>query len=316
MSSQTDPYLPRSNRIHERIQLGSGTTFLPGTKDPSIEHQISHVLEHGYVILPSIFSRTQIDAAKVELERLQASISSGPASQGGRNAFEGFQTKRIYALADKSRVFDCFPIHETLSKLNDYFLEKSYLMTSFHTVDIGPGSKAQEMHTDDGLITLPRPRPLMGTGTMVSLDDFTATNGATTLIPGSHLWDDNRKPTREEMIPAVMPAGSVVYFLNTLWHSGGANTSNTQRRSLTVQYCQPWMRTNENMTIAMGWEDLDQVPKKLLQLMGFSTHDFMGYVDGRAPRTGVEMRKKRLIEWALNEREKEMNGVESSGSKL
>lgn len=140
---------------------------------------------------------------------------------------------------------------------------------------------------------------------MVSLDDFTAANGATTLIPGSHLWSDDRLPKREEMIPAIMPAGSMVYFLNTVWHSGGANTSDKPRRSLTVQYCQPWIRTFENMTIAMGWEDLDQVPKRLLQLMGFSMHDFMGYVDGRAPRTVVEMRKKRLIEWAVKEKEKE-----------
>jgi ectoine hydroxylase-related dioxygenase (phytanoyl-CoA dioxygenase family) len=149
---------------------------------------------------------------------------------------------------------------------------------------------------------------------MISLGDFTATNGATTLIPGSHLWSDDRKPMREEIIPAIMPAGSVVYFLNTLWHSGDANISNKQRRSLTVQYYQPFTRTFENIPIAMGWEDLDQVPKRLLQLMGFSTHDFMGYVDGRAPRTGVEMRKKRLIEWALIEREKEQQN--GKGSKL
>ena len=147
---------------------------------------------------------------------------------------------------------------------------------------------------------------------MVSLDDFTAENGATTVIPGSHLWPDERKPTREEMIPAIMPAGSMVYFLNTLWHSGGANRTDKPRRSLTIQYCQPYIRTFENMTVAMGWEDLNQVPKRLLQLMGFSTHDFMGYVDGRSPRTGVEMRKKRLIEWAFREREKETQSGSSS----
>jgi len=295
----------RPTSIHERIQLGKGTTFLPGKKDLSLEHLISHVCTHGYVILPSIYTPTQVSTANTELARLEALQSSGPASKGGRNSFEGFNTNRIYALADKSRAFDCFPIHETVLKLNDYFLQPNYLMTSYHTVVIKPGAKEQEIHTDDGLIALPRPRPLIGIGTMVSLDDFTATNGATTLIPGSHLWDDTRQPKREEMIPAIMPAGSMVYFLNTLWHSGGANTSAKPRRSLTVQYCQPWIRTFENMTIAMGWEDLDQVPKRLLQLMGFSTHDFMGYVDGRAPRTGVEMRKKRLIEWALGEREKE-----------
>ena len=278
------------------------------------------------MILPSIYTPAQVQHALDELDRLEQQRSSGPASQGGRNNFEGFNTRRIYALADKSRAFDCFPIHETVMKLNDYFLQPNYLLTSYHTVNIEPGSVVQTMHTDDGLVALPRPRPLMGIvssiassvsrfskilanesiqGTMISLDEFTETNGATTLIPGSHLWGDDRMPKREEMIPAVMPSGSMLYFLNTVWHSGGANTSNQQRRSLTAQYCQPWIRTYENMTVAMGWEDLDQVPKKLLQLMGFSTHAFMGYVDGRAPRTGVEMRKKRLIEWALNERKKE-----------
>jgi len=301
--AQADSYL-RPTPIAQRVQIGKGTTFLPGKKDPSVAHLINHVLQHGYVILPNIFTPAQVSAANAELARLEALESSGPASQGGRNPFEGFQTKRIYALVDKSRVFDVFAIHETVMKLNDYFLQPNYLLTSFHTVNIGPGSKAQEIHTDDGLIALPRPRPLMGIGTMVSFDDFTATNGATTLIPGSHLWDDDRKPKREEMIPAVMPAGSMVYFLNTLWHSGGANTSQKPRRSLTVQYCQPWIRPYENFTVAMGWEDLDQVPHKLMRLMGFSTHDFMGYVDGRSPRAGVEMRKKRLIEWALKEREK------------
>jgi ectoine hydroxylase-related dioxygenase (phytanoyl-CoA dioxygenase family) len=140
---------------------------------------------------------------------------------------------------------------------------------------------------------------------MVSLDPFTATNGATTLIPGSHLWPDTRPPTRAEMIPAIMPAGSMVYFLNTVWHSGGANTSSSPRRSMTIQYCQPWIRPYENYTVAMGWEDdrFEQVPKRLLQLMGYSTHDFMGYVDGRSPRAGMEMRKKRLIEWAVKKRQ-------------
>jgi ectoine hydroxylase-related dioxygenase (phytanoyl-CoA dioxygenase family) len=151
-------------------------------------------------------------------------------------------------------------------------------------------------------------------GAMISLDDFTATNGATTLIPGSHLWNDDRLPSREEMIPAIMPAGSMVYFLNTLFHSGGANVSDRPRRSLNVQFCQPWIRSFENMTVATGWEDLDALPPKLLELLGFSTHSFMGAVDGRAPRTGVELRKKRLIEWALREKEKgKLKGV---GSKL
>lgn len=61
--------------------------------------------------------------------------------------------------------------------------------------------------------------------------------------------------------------------------------------------------------MAVGWEKLDEIPKRLLSLLGFNTHDFMGYVDGRSPRAGVEIRKRSLIEWGLEkEREKEKLG--------
>lgn len=135
---------------------------MPGKKEPSIQHLIDHVLEHGYVILPNIYTREQVKTANAEAARLEALDIAGPASGGGRNKFEGFNTKRIYALADKSRAFDCFPIHDTVSKLNDYFLQPNCLLSSYNTVVVMPGQKKQETHTDDGLIILPRPRPLMG----------------------------------------------------------------------------------------------------------------------------------------------------------
>ncbi|PMD25560.1 phytanoyl-CoA-dioxygenase-like protein [Hyaloscypha hepaticicola] len=317
---QQDIKTPGPHHSPTRIQLGAGTTFLPGKKDESVKELIDHVLKHGYVILPRLFSETLVEEAKEEVGRLEKAEWEGRRREGGRNGFEGFRTRRVYALADKSRVFDEFAINETVLKLNDYFLQENYLLTSFHTVTIQPGEKEQSMHTDDGLINLPRPRPLMGIGTMVALDPFTADNGATTLIPGSHLWPDSRLPSRSEMIPAIMPAGSMVYFLNTLWHSGGANKTSQPRRSLTVQYCQPWIRPIENMIVAVGWEDLDAIPKRLLTLLGFSLNEFMGYVDGRAPRTGVEMRKKRLVEWAVKqkelENEKRRSGKGKNESKL
>ncbi|RFU32323.1 hypothetical protein B7463_g4024, partial [Scytalidium lignicola] len=296
-----------NNELCKRVTLGKGTTFLPGKKDPSVAHYIDHVLEHGYVILPEIYSSSLVSNALDELARIEAQESAGPASRAGRNAFEGFKTGRIYALTDKSRVFDEFPIHPIVAALNDYFLQPKYLINTFHTVVINPGEKPQGIHTDDGLIQIPRPKPLLGCGTMIALDPFTATNGATMLIPGSHLWDDDHVATREQMIPVVMPAGSMVYFLNTVWHSGGANTTAKPRRSLIIQYCQPWVRPYENMTIAQSWNDLDKLPKKLLSLLGFSTHDFMGHVDGRSPRAGVEMRKKKLIEMALKENDNNAN---------
>lgn len=146
----------------ERIQLGEGTTFLPGKKDPSIQHLIDQVVSNGFVILERLYTPAEVELAKSELARLEASELSGPAARGGRNPFEGLSTKRMYCLQDKSRAFDSFAIHPTVMALNDYFLQPHYLLNTYQSVIIEPGEGEQRMHTDDGLIPLPRPRPLMG----------------------------------------------------------------------------------------------------------------------------------------------------------
>jgi ectoine hydroxylase-related dioxygenase (phytanoyl-CoA dioxygenase family) len=64
---------------------------------------------------------------------------------------------------------------------------------------------------------------VLSAATIWAINDFTADNGATVVIPGSHRLDDHRKPTdADERVSVVMPAGSVVFFVGTLWHGGGA----------------------------------------------------------------------------------------------
>lgn len=122
---------------------------------------------------------------------------------------------------------------------------------------------------------------------MIALDEYTETNGSTVIIPDSHTWGD-RLPKRSEAQSVVMPAGSIMYFIGTLWHGGGENTSSEGRLALTVQYCQPWMRQLENQQLAVDWEKLDDIPPKLVAMMGYKVGmPFLGYVNGRSPRTRV-----------------------------
>ena len=75
----------------------------------------------------------------------------------------------------------------------------------------------------------------------LAFDEFTAENGATGVIPGSHTWGPEREPKYEDTIPMSCPAGSAVFFISTTWHHGGANKSTAPRKSATVQYCQPYV---------------------------------------------------------------------------
>jgi hypothetical protein len=77
-----------------RIQLGQGTSFLPGTKHESVKELIDHVLEHGYVILPRLFSEGLVEEVKEEVGRLEKGEWEGRRREGGRNGFEGFRTRR------------------------------------------------------------------------------------------------------------------------------------------------------------------------------------------------------------------------------
>jgi hypothetical protein len=247
----------------------------PLPTDPSLRADILHVLTHGYVILPDSFTRAEAAEARAEIDRL-----SGPQPLKGRNAFEGANTNRIYSLLNKTRVFDKFATLPRVLALNEYFLETGYLISAFHTIVINPGEKAQRLHHDDEYIRVQRPRRWFGTAVMVAFDAYTATNGATRVVPGSHRWgpQEERRPQETETVKAVCPEGSVVYFVSTLWHGGGANVSDRPRKSATVQYCQPYIRPIENQILAVDPRKLDDIDPRIVDMMGYKVLEpFMGY---------------------------------------
>lgn len=108
-------------------------------------------------------------------------------------------------------------------------------------------------------------------------------------------------PNRSEAIPVTMSPGSVVYFVGTLWHGGGANTSSQSRRALTVQYCQPWMRRAENQMLAVDWDKLDEIPPRLVDMLGYKVGTpFIGYVNGATHRAAVSKMLERIQGNALS----------------
>ncbi|EED11454.1 phytanoyl-CoA dioxygenase family protein [Talaromyces stipitatus ATCC 10500] len=274
-------------------ELGSYTRKLikPIQWEPKIEAFIKEVQENGFVIIRDAFSMADIAETKVELTQLASSGRGGPAGTKGRNAFEGYQTGRIYALLDKSRIFDKFILHTDVMALNDFFLDPGFQINAFHSVSIQPGEQPQTLHHDDGHITVPRPHLPFGTGVIVALDAFTETNGATVVVPKSHLWDDKRRPDRGDTLPVVMESGSMVYFLSTLWHGGGGNSSGETRDALNMQYCQPWIRPFENHILAVSWDKLSQIPPKLVDMMGYKVAiPMVGHVEGSSPLSAVTRR--------------------------
>jgi ectoine hydroxylase-related dioxygenase (phytanoyl-CoA dioxygenase family) len=265
-------------------------------------HQLE---EHGFVVIERLLSANDVAAMRAALQpHLTAELL-------GRNNFEGHRTERVYALVGKHPVFTALVEHPRVLAICDALLEANYLLTASQAINIHPGETPQPLHSDDAFYRIARPRQAVSLSTIFALDDFTTENGATQIVPDSHRWDDRYvaeffagidfrtrdvtarvpedAPLPDELAARLqdvtMPSGSVIVFLGTLLHRGGANRSTRSRLAVSNQYCEPWARQQENYTLAIPPERARHLPERVQQLLGYSIHPpFMGHVNGVHPR--------------------------------
>jgi ectoine hydroxylase-related dioxygenase (phytanoyl-CoA dioxygenase family) len=267
-------------------QLEGKYTSTAGTQtavDPDvIERDLAQIARDGFVVIEGLLGRD-------ECEAIRADVTPRFEHDSGRNNFEGFATQRLYAVIEKT--FVCNPLveHPRILALLDRLFEPNYLLSQLQVINILPGEAAQPLHHDDAFYPVPRPRAPLGAATVFAIDDFTADNGATVLFPGSHAWDDRAPSESDRRMPAVMPAGSVVFFVGTLWHGGGANRTDRSRLGVSAQYCARWCRQQENFSLSVSRERARQCSPHIQRLLGYSiAPPFIGFVDGKHPRRLLE----------------------------
>ncbi len=283
--SQTDPP-PRLEDIHAYQQANLGRRYREafqteaGMEPTGITADMQAALsEDGYLIIENVIPVETCESLKATMMPLFRHAS-------GRNNFEGLHTQRIYSLIEKTPRCNPWIEHPLALALTEHVLEPAPLLSQAQIINILPGESAQPLHYDDGFYRWPRPRPPLGAATIFALDAFSEENGATMVIPGSHRWDGRLPGDAEKSaaIPAVMPQGSMLFFVGTLWHAGGANRSGHARMCLTAQYCVPWCRPQENFFLSVRRETAKQCSGRMRQLLGYSIHKpFMGMVDGMHP---------------------------------
>jgi ectoine hydroxylase-related dioxygenase (phytanoyl-CoA dioxygenase family) len=244
-----------------------------------MEAAIDRIRQEGYVILPNVLSSAEVAETRREL--------APHLDHFGRNPFEGEYTQRAYALLAKAPSIARMVEHPAVLALVDQMLSPTYLLWGAIAINVHPGETAQAFHCDDDAGAPPRPRAPQGISTMWALDDFEETNGATEIVPGSHLWGPDEYPGEDDprALKARMPAGSVMVWAGSLFHRGSANESNGCRLGITLQYSEPWLRQIENMVLAVPPATAAQYSPRVRQMLGYGLmgSSFMGYVDGRDP---------------------------------
>lgn len=246
-----------------------------------IDKDYDRLINDGYVIIKNLISPD--DCARIKSECLTL------LNKTGRNQFEGLQTQRLYNVLSKTRATDMLAEHPRILGLMDKLFKPGYLLSQSQVINILSGEAPQGLHTDDAFYRIPRPRQPLGAATIWAIDEFTEENGATVVVPNSHHWDDDRIAKQEETISAIMPAGSVVFFLGTTWHGGGQNVSEKARFAITHQYCEAYMRQQENYLLELSKETVRNLSPTMQSLVGYSIFPpFMGMVEGMHPLRTLE----------------------------
>jgi hypothetical protein len=178
----------------------------------------------GCVVVPDVLSAVELDALRVEFERL---VSADPEARSHE-----LGTRRTQGSNDNEALAVCWR-HRIVLEAAAHLLGPTFQAGHGDLRDPEPGGGVQAFHPDHGAERVP------GLTATWFLDDFTEENGPTRLLPGTHLMSTRpaaagRKDPVDGEVAAVGPAGSVLLRDARLFHGAARNLTSATRRAVLV----------------------------------------------------------------------------------
>ena len=148
---------------------------------------------------------------RIENELAQAMAAARVVEKDDPKQFYPGHTRRVTGLVSRSETVREVIAHGLSRQLAQRHLGANCERIQLHVtaaVSIGPGARAQVLHREEDLFPFfPVPRPNLILASMWAINDFTADNGATLLVPGSHRWDAEREAVPSEVVSAEIAGG-------------------------------------------------------------------------------------------------------------
>ena len=240
------------------------------TVDPDVVREIE---TRGYAVLPDALHPARVAALKAELEAAIAAdlvqFEAEERETGRPHPDRWMVHNAMLRGTELARMLE----HEAMQAYFSHFLGDTCILYAYQTSSLPPHGTnyGSRIHVDC-------PRWIAGYPTNMAaffpLDDLTEANGATYMLPGSHLAPE--APTaaafqaRAERVPC--PAGSAILLNPRVWHRAGENRTDRARHMLTLNACRSYMRTRFDFPRLIAHTGSD-----ILERVGPVGRRFLGY---------------------------------------
>ncbi len=200
--------------------------------------EVAFLDEKGYLPLPGILS----DDVRQALVRRVDELTALEGEEAGKEVHQEAGTTRLSDLVNKDPLFDiCFTHPRVLAAIS-HVLQGDLKLSSLNFRAALPGHGLQRLHCDWGKAVTAGDYYVCNS--IWLLDEFTAENGATRVVPGSNrsgqlpqeVLADPAAPHPDEVL-LTAPAGTVVIFNSHTWHGGTLNRTDQPRRALHSYFC-------------------------------------------------------------------------------
>ncbi len=200
----------------------------------------------GYLVLGNILSPEQVKAINQKLAELLASEGERAGAELAESKYirhpKEAGADRLADLVNKDPLFDIFYTHPRVLAGVAQVLGREIKLSSLNYRAAKPGAGAQKLHVDWHEPVNPGDYKVCNT--IWLLDDFSAENGATRMVPGTQL--QGRLPqdvlkdvwaTHPDEVILEAPAGTVAIFNSHTWHGGTTNHTDRPRRAIHSYFC-------------------------------------------------------------------------------
>jgi ectoine hydroxylase-related dioxygenase (phytanoyl-CoA dioxygenase family) len=160
-------------------------------------------------------------------------------------------------------------VDRTVSETAILHLQNGFILPS-HPRGTTPKVFQNRFHMDFPRVFNGHP---MSVNVLIAVDPFTAENGCTLVVPGTHQKVVPPDPAylAAAAVGAECPAGAALVFDSTLWHAAGANVSGADRLAINHQFTRSYVKQQVDYVRAVGESAVRGLPPRSQQLLGWYT---------------------------------------------